>query len=78
MKKALIIIVLLLVLFSTGVSAIPFNLIVGKQGSAHLDQWGTGSRDMSLPLPKHVYVYEAIMAAERTRYRCGGHWEGSY
>lgn len=73
MKWALIFIALL-ILFSATVSALPFKIVVGKDGVRHLDAWSVNPFDFNFYFPNKVFFDFAYVSAVKEYYRCGGHW----
>lgn len=77
MKKALIVIALVIILLcSLAVSGIPFNLVVGKEGAVPVSFGGTGPSQFNFQsaLPAHAFVRDAALETSKQYYECGGKW----
>lgn len=76
MKKALIVIALVIILLcSLAVSGIPFNLVVGKEGMKRLDAFRPEVQFIfPFEFSKKVYINTVEMEAFREYNRCGGLW----
>ncbi|MBN1644491.1 LamG domain-containing protein [Candidatus Woesearchaeota archaeon] len=73
MKRALIVIALIIVLYSATVSAVPFKLIVGKEGLRTVDSHDNPFNS-EFYFPNKVFVDFAYMNAFKEYNRCGGYW----
>jgi len=74
MKKAFIIIALIIVFCSISVSAAPFNLVVGKEGFRSIDKRNINPFNFEFSFSRDIFVDEARMEAFRNYNRCGGYW----
>jgi hypothetical protein len=74
MKRALIVIALIIVLCSMSISAVPFKLVVGKQGSTGLDNHYEVPFNGVLHFPNSVFIDIVNMEAFRMYNRCHGRW----
>ncbi|MBW2978662.1 LamG domain-containing protein [Candidatus Woesearchaeota archaeon] len=74
MKKALIVIALVIVFFSYSVSAVPFKLAVGKQGFRSIDVWSVNPFNFEFNFQNKVFVDYVAMEAFKEYNRCNGGW----